>query len=396
MKKLSLLIVSLFLSFSFVYAEDNMGTSFDANSTTSVSPRVENVSDQVQPVQWQFVNMQNSTVAPVETKRPAQQGWPSELRYYIKTDISEDEKKALYELIGGLWQFTQKTLNDSTLTTDDKLSKIKEYRASLYEKLLTFVDSTKTEEFKKYFDEQTEKMQKQFSEGSKKKEEFKNQLQQAKDKMKEDMKQKAINLRNDIKDKNQEVRSDMNDLKAKLNITDEQKAKLDELRKTLESEIKTLRESITKDNIEDVKTKAETLKTTYLAKFEEIAPGVVELQKMIEDRFNIFNQNQFISREWVSQIRQESKDNFKQVKQDLVAQYKEKFVKQLANKLDSLNVDKLKIVLGKVNTAIEKQKSSWKPNEKVIAQLVALQSLLQDKIDEKDPSSTINIDELFN
>lgn len=94
------------------------------------------------------------------------------------------------------------------------------------------------------------------------------------------------------------MRQDMQSMKPMLtNLTADQKTKLDYLRTSLEAELKTLRESITKDNITDVKTKADALKTTYLAKAAEIAPNTPELQKIIEERFAIFAQNQFTTRE---------------------------------------------------------------------------------------------------
>lgn len=69
---------------------------------------------------------------------------------------------------------------------------------------------------------------------------------------------------------------------------DEQKKKVWEIMKSLESDLKYIRENLTKENLVEMKAKAEELKTTYLAKVSEAFPNLDEAKKVIENRFKNF------------------------------------------------------------------------------------------------------------
>lgn len=226
--------------------------------------------------------------------------------------------------------------------------------------------------------------------------EKKNQLNQVKDEMKETvdgMKEKF----NTQKENFQEMKKEVKKL-----LTPEQKTKIEELRKTLEDSIKTLRESITPENLEEIKAKAETLKTEYLVKIDEL--WLVEMKKMIEERFQIFSQNQFVNKPEMKKMKEELtqkvweiKQEFKAKKQDLVMKYKEQFAKSLESKLAKLSPEKMKAVIVKIDTVIEKNNANTKltvvQKDKLTAQLSVLKELLQDKIDESE--NGLNIDELL-
>jgi hypothetical protein len=73
--------------------------------------------------------------------------------------------------------------------------------------------------------------------------------------------------------------------------------------KSLESDLKYIRENLTKENAVELKKKAEELKLTYLAKVSEAFPNVEEAKKVIENRFAIFFKNQFVIREQIKEIK---------------------------------------------------------------------------------------------
>ena len=54
----------------------------------------------------------------------------------------------------------------------------------------------------------------------------------------------------------------------KINLTSEQQAQIAELKKSFENEINTLKSSVTKENIEEVKAKALEIKKNYIEKFK--------------------------------------------------------------------------------------------------------------------------------
>lgn len=216
-------------------------------------------------------------------------------------------------------------------------------------------------------------------------------------------------------------------------ITAEQKAKLWEIMKPLESDLKYIRENLTKENFEEMKKKAEELKLTYLTKVSELFPNLPEAKLIIENRFKIFFNNQFIIREQIKEV----KDNFKnsvwtwvllkaketaswainkikeekkientqirqeikQVKQDLKAKYKEKFLSQLQGKLDNIPVDKLQLVLDKVTKKREEiatnNKLTQTKKDSYLAQLDALIDILNDKLG-NNTTDELNLDDLLN
>ena len=236
-------------------------------------------------------------------------------------------------------------------------------------------------------------------------------------------------------------------------FTEEQLLSLKEVRAKLEEEIKTLRESITDENIEEIKTKAEELKNTYIAKLKEL--WLDKTTRIIEDRFKIFYEANITRRDELKNLTEEKKEeikkiaeekkaeweakkeemkklaeekkeeykkiaeeqkaqwwakkeefkqkvedtkqNFKSLKQDLKAKYKEAFAKKLEWKIDNLWAEKLKAVIAKIDTVIAKYQANTtltaEQKEKFVAQLNAVKELLQEKLDELE--NGINLDELL-
>lgn len=207
---------------------------------------------------------------------------------------------------------------------------------------------------------------------------------------------------------------------------EEQKKKVWEIIKSLESELKTIRESITKENIEEMKIKAEELKATYLAKVSEAFPNVDEAKKVIENRFKIFFNNQFNVREQVKEIKEKAKETAsgalnqakesaknaiekireskkientqvreenKQIKTDLKAKYKEKYIKALKSKLDNLPKEKLQAIYDKIKIKRDYiATKTWlkeTTREKYLAQIDALLEILNEKI---NPSTSEELD----
>lgn len=217
-------------------------------------------------------------------------------------------------------------------------------------------------------------------------------------------------------------------------MTAENKSKMEYLRKSLEEQIILLRESITLDNMEEMKVKADDLKKEYLKKLDDI--WMPQMKWKIEERFKTFYENNFTKREDMKKLYNDKKEQFENIKQDykekinssetikdmkiakddmknqmkavkeqfqskkqdLKAKYKEIFTKKLQDKLSQFTQDKLKSIITKIDSSIEAYKSdeSLTPEqkEKFVTQLTALKELLQDKLDEQENS--INLDEIIN
>ncbi len=217
--------------------------------------------------------------------------------------------------------------------------------------------------------------------------------------------------------------------------TSEDRTKIDYIMKSLEAELKTIRESITKDNIDEMKQKALDLQATYVAKIAEVFPDrAADLKKMIDYRFTIFFNNQFKIREDVKEIKDNAKDAInkakeawkdavnkakemaknaintakdakktennqvrtekKEVKQDLKAQYKARFIAQLKNKLDNIPVEKLQMVIDNIKikrAAIDANTQiSATTKAKYLAQIDALLEILNEKVSASTDTLDIN------
>lgn len=210
--------------------------------------------------------------------------------------------------------------------------------------------------------------------------------------------------------------------------TSEDRTKIDYIMKSLEAELKTIREAVNKDNIDEMKEKAIALQETYMAKIAGAFPDRAnDVKKIVAYRFTIFFNNQFKIREQVKEIKDNAmnsvswmlnqakemakkaidnakelkktentqiRNEIKQVKKDLKAQYKAKFLNQLKNKLDNIPADRLQTIINNVeakreiianNTTI---KDSTK--EKYLAQIDALLEILNDKVSESNDSLDVN------
>lgn len=190
------------------------------------------------------------------------------------------------------------------------------------------------------------------------------------------------------------------------NLSDEEKTQLWYIMKSLEEELKSIREAITKENLDEMKSKTETLKNTYL---EKVSSMNKSFKDIIEKRFEVFYKNQFELREKIENKKEkiketmswstnEIKEKIKEVKQTLIVKYKEKFIKQLWNKLDSISDEKLKLILDKVVTKRENISNNAKlttsSKEKLLAQLDALIEIINDKL-WITSNDEINLDEII-
>lgn len=226
----------------------------------------------------------------------------------------------------------------------------------------------------------------------------------------------------------------------------EHKKIIEEFKKSLEESIKNLRDTITSENREEIKSKAEIIKQEYIKKAQDL--WLDKYKQIVEERFQTFYQNNFtkneeikkiidekkvllekakkemnekiditknklkekhqelkeIKKEDIQRIVNEKKEDFNKIKetfaikkQDLKLKYKEIFSKQLEWKLDKFSEDKLQSIMKKIDWSIEKytsnEKLSSEQKEKFIAQLIALKELVQEKI--LQTHEMINIDELI-
>ncbi len=93
-------------------------------------------------------------------------------------------------------------------------------------------------------------------------------------------------------------------------------------------------------------------------------------------------------------------DRFKSKRQDLVRNYKAKFVKRIGNRLDKIPAQKLEKVSDKIDDLMERyegnDKISEERKEKFMAQLVALKEMIEEKLSEISiEDDMIDIDEIL-
>jgi len=166
---------------------------------------------------------------------------------------------------------------------------------------------------------------------------------------------------------------------------------------SLENDIKSLRDSVTKDNIEDVKAQAEKLKREYLDKIEAINPN---LQEMITKRFDIFFKNWLMVKEM-----NQNKDNkidkvdkkntiwMNQNNQSLKLKYKESLKTKFNSKLESFTDEQLKTVVSKIDILINQYKEDTSKS-KLVVQLDALKEVINDILYNRETS--IEIENILN
>lgn len=222
--------------------------------------------------------------------------------------------------------------------------------------------------------------------------------------------------------------------------TSEDRTKIDYIMKSLEAQLKTIRESLTKDNMTEMKQKAIDLQATYKAKIAEAFPDrAADVQKIVDYRFTIFFNNQFKIREQVKEIKDNAKDlvnkakdawkeainrakemaknaidaakdakktennqvrtEKKEVKQDLKSQYKAKFIAQLKDKLDNIPVERLQLLVDKLKVKRDEINnndtiSDYK-KERYLAQIDALLEILDEKIN-PTASTDLNLNQIIN
>lgn len=219
---------------------------------------------------------------------------------------------------------------------------------------------------------------------------------------------KSDNYKNkeDYKSQKQEItkKPEMENPMKDLNLSKEQKDSLEKLKVSLENDLKNLRETLNATNIDEIKLKADQLKTDYISKIKSIWESE-EFVKLIENRFEIFYKNQFENREAIKKVNEnfkekskELKQDFKESKENLKEKYKEIITKKYKDKLSTYPEDRLKVVLDKLNARKEKILSDTKITEKKkelsIYQIEWLITVINQIIEEK--SSELNLDDIIN
>lgn len=193
--------------------------------------------------------------------------------------------------------------------------------------------------------------------------------------------------------------------------------KFSEFKKTLEDKLYNLQKSINSENIEVKKQEFEELKTEFLKKVEEDFSDLDSSKALIEKRLELFYNNQLVLKEKINEtkkivkeVKEEIKDKKVEVKNqvkeikkevkdkniDSVKKYKELLKKQFWSKIDWMSQEKLKSSLEKLNIALtnfSNNSSITEKNQKIVNQLEALKSIIEEKI---NVDYDINVEEFLN
>ena len=131
---------------------------------------------------------------------------------------------------------------------------------------------------------------------------------------------------------------------------------------------------------EEISQKEKILKAAQEKKEKELR----EAKQKIEEKKKVTEE----VKEKVEVKKTEVTQNLEKKKSEIIAQHKEKFAKKLAKTLENLSVPQLEKVLARVNALIEKNANK----ENLLAQLMALKELIQEKI---DGSEELDVESLF-
>lgn len=143
-------------------------------------------------------------------------------------------------------------------------------------------------------------------------------------------------------------------------------------------------------------TQIEELRKTTYDSIKTLVGDNAEAIKILDMKENMLSQNMEIRKDNV-QVRQD----FRQQRQDLRVKYKEKFTKALWDRLDKMTDEKLEKVLTRIESAIKKtsanEKLSQTNKDKILAQLEALKSIINEKlwINEAAETLEVNVEELL-
>jgi hypothetical protein len=165
---------------------------------------------------------------------------------------------------------------------------------------------------------------------------------------------------------------------------------------------------------DDQKSQIDNLNQEFMSKVEPLVWDNEKALEFLKLRYDVFKDNQNL-RDQNKEMRQDFKENFwktnswsilSQVNKDenkpkenwwLKEKYKKLFQNKIEEKIANLSNEQIKLIISKVETLVEKYKSSEDLTQdqkvKFVSQLQAIRDILNDKLLETE--DTINLDELF-
>ncbi len=178
-------------------------------------------------------------------------------------------------------------------------------------------------------------------------------------------------------------------------LDEDTKAELKQLGEDFKAEMKALKDKFkTSDDREGLLEEMKALSQSHHDKVEVVLADNPEALAVLAERKEVFEKN--------AELRQDSAEARKQFRGerwDLIVKYKSAFVKRIGNKLDKISEDKLERLLSKIGQLIEKYENNDKLSDdrkdKVISQLVALQEMIEEKLEDEDDEDILDIEEIL-
>ena len=175
---------------------------------------------------------------------------------------------------------------------------------------------------------------------------------------------------------------------------DDTKSAIKSLSEETKTEIKTLRENLRdSDDKEAILEQMKNLHATQIEKMKELLSDNTEALEVLENRIELFENNR--------ELRMKNKKariEYRGERSEIVEKYKTSFVKRIGNRLDSISDGKLEMVLEKIEVLIKKYEEnediSDDRKDKVVSQLVALQEIIEEKLEGVE-EDILDIDDLL-
>ncbi len=152
----------------------------------------------------------------------------------------------------------------------------------------------------------------------------------------------------------------------KINLTSEQQAQIAELKKSFENEINTLKSSVTKENIEEIKAKALEIKKNYIEKFKSLNIDVSIYVQAIEERVNYFIKNiSWITTQIQNELTTEQQAQLTELKSAL-----EKELLELKSSITKENLSEIKAKYQEIKAKYQEKLKILFPNNENALRLV--------------------------
>lgn len=221
------------------------------------------------------------------------------------------------------------------------------------------------------------------------------------DEFKQKMQEERKTLHTDVKQNLRDFRTQSGTLRDHLNLSDEDKAKVDALRAEhkasadalkaeYDAKIKAATTAEEKDALRnELRDKMQALWESFYSEMKELVPQNDEVHTYVDARKAVFEENQALRKASL-----EKRKELRGERANQILAHKEKFVKTLGSKITTIvekKPERVETIVSKIDAMIAKFEANTKLSEtnkqKILDQLKALKELVEDAVSENEIES---------